>query len=760
LGRTLGVDVLDFGGSQHVDLRLDLGVANELLEAGLTFASNDNVTLDADTAGSFLNTRMGPGGLGLGILGTNIQGQGLGLDVLSIGQNGKHIADISLNTSGDLFLNSSDASQLIDAGLSFAGVDNVTLNLDENVQGTYLGGNSLSQLGHNGLGVDVLDFGGAQHHANVHLNGEVALQLLDNGLHIANNDLVTVDADIAGTFLSNRMGHGGLGLGMLGTNIQGQGLGLDVLSISQNNEHLADITLNASGDLFLNAADASNLIDAGLNFAASDNATLNLADNAEGTFLGVSGLSLGGHNLQDLGNQGLGVDAIDFGGQSNHVSLALHGNDVQSLIDNGISIAANDFVTLESDVNGTFLSTRLGASDHSHVGATGLGLDALGMQSNHGGIGLDQLLIKDGNHLVASIEFGTNGSVLIDQSDLSGLINEGLNFASSDNVSLDLTSALDGQALGSFMSTGLASADHLHSLGVDSVQVLQEALIDLVTTEPDSLFAWDNFTGITNAPSINVVLDQGVGNSNEQPLQIANDVADVVNSLISAGVQFADDASMGELLSALSDSGINGLPAVDSVQPSMHLDVGFEVKAQANVAMSDELARALYDAGMMDAVPQAKVQIDAGMTEILRTPFKLLAEYGVDKVTTGQDKVYMELGDISDLVALSQAVESLMDGKPVDEENLFLDETQGQSHSVHAGLILDANENSELIHQLLNSDAVSIVADLVKLGVTELDIKGYAPTAQDPVQGTPVEVLGSDYTAINLTDLLNKQGHH
>jgi hypothetical protein len=611
----------------------------------------------------------------------------------------------------------------------------------------------------------VLDFGGALNQVDVRLDMSAVTELLAEGLELAQNDNVTLDTDTSGSFLNTRMGHDGSGLGILGTNIHGQGLGLDVLSISNKGTHLADITLNTAGDLFLNAIDASNLIDAGLDFASTDNVTLNLDENAHGTFFGGSGFSLGGHNLQDLGNQGLGVDAIDFGGIHNHVNVSLHGNDAQALIDNGISIAANDFVTLESDVNGTFLSTRMGTSDHPH---TGLGLDTLGMQSHNGGIGLDQLLIKNGSDLVASIDFGANGSVLIDQSDLSGLIDEGLNFATSDHVSLDLTSAQDGHALGSFLATtGLASVDHLQSLGVDNVEVLQEALVDLIQREPDSLISWENLSGLSNSPSIKVVLDEGASNViNEQPLQIANDVAEVVNSLITAGVQFADDASMGDLLSALTDSGINDLPAVDELPHGTHLDIGFQARAESNVAMSDELALALYDAGMMDAVPQAKVQIDAGMNEILKTPFKLLAEYGVDKVTTGQDKVYLELGEIDDLTAMSHAVAALMDGQSVDSGGLFHSDTSGFADHVSAGLILDGYENKALIDQLMSSEATSLVADLLKLGITELDIKGYTPTPQDPVMGTKVDILGADsgngtdYTSIDLNELLRKQGHN
>jgi hypothetical protein len=54
----------------------------------------------------------------------------------------------------------------------------------------------------------------------------------------------------------------------------------------------------------------------------------------------------------------------------------------------------------------------------------------------------------------------------------------------------------------------------------------------------------------------------------------------------------------------------------------------------------------------------------------------------------------------------------------------------------------------------------------MKLGITELDIKGYTPVAQDPVNTNNVIILGAgtdtstEYTVINLADLINKQGQH
>jgi hypothetical protein len=107
-----------------------------------------------------------------------------------------------------------------------------------------------------------------------------------------------------------------------------------------------------------------------------------------------------------------------------------------------------------------------------------------------------------------------------------------------------------------------------------------------------------------------------------------------------------------------------------------------------------------------------------------------------------------------------------MDGQSIDSGGLFHLDTSGFAEHVSAGLILDGYQNTALIDQLMSSEATSLLADLLKLGITELDIKGYTPTPQDPVVGTKVKILGADsgtgaeYTSIDLNELLRKQGQH
>jgi VCBS repeat-containing protein len=697
LGRNgLGIDQFDVQGSASVNL--DLINVQDLITSGMSFSVDDQIELELEleSNGTFLNTRLGANGLGLGDLGTNLAGEGIGLDVLSIvDSNGKLIADIELDQNGGVSLDGFDAQGLI-----------------------------------------------------------------DNGLQLAQGDYVTLESDADGTFLSTRMGLNGNGIGSLSS------LGIDLVNVSDANGNglIASLEIEADNLVRIDQLDASGLIDAGLQFSTYDdqNVTLDLSqEDANGTFLSSRMSQLGNYN-------GLGVDTIDIAGDAIG-TLTLSDTDAYYLDAGGIEIAQGDYVTLESDADGTFLSTRMGLNGNGIGSLSSLGIDLVNVSD------------ANGNGLIASLEITDTNAVRIDHNDISGLVEAGLSFANGtssnwvdDNVTLDLTAINDGHTLGSYLGTQVATGGNLKSMGVDSVEVLKEALVDLIdtgTSNWDAPWEWQSEFGPGNTTTIKVAIDSQAGQSiNDQPVQLGNEIADIVESLVNSGVQFPDQQSLGDLLEALTDSGI----AADSSSPALGAIDGlanagitdFQLKAQSNVVMSDELARALFDAGMMEAVPQAKVQIDAGMNEILKTPFKLLAEYGVDKVTTGLDKVYMELGDIYDLTAMSHAVAALMDGQSVDSGGLFHLDTSGFAEHVSAGLILDGYQNTALIDQLMSSEATSLLADLLKLGITELDIKGYTPTPQDPVVGTKVKILGADsgtgaeYTSIDLNELLRKQGQH
>ncbi|PIT82124.1 hypothetical protein, partial [Limnohabitans sp. 15K] len=752
----LGVDVLDIQNNAVVHITENNAV--DLINAGIHFADNDtNVTLDVqanDAEGSYLTGKQGMlGGLSIG------QIDALGVDVLDIQNNAV------------VHLSEGNAVDLLTANIHFADNDtNVTLDLESgsDVEGSYLtsklGGSItnvlLSDLGKNGLGVDVLDIGGAGAVGTVRIDEADAVGLINAGLSFAGNDLVTLDAEVDGSFLAGRLGAQGIGIGIGGLSHVGTtgGLGLDTLNLFKQGDLVASLELDASGGVSIDGVDAQALMNNGLSLAGNDTVTLDLesGSDVEGSYLTSKlGGSITNVLLSDLGKNGLGVDVLDIGGAGTVGTVRIDEADAVSLIDAGLSFAGNDLVTLDAEVNGSFLAGRLG--EH------GLGLGGLAKVGAVDGLGLDTLNLYKQGEFVASVELDAFGGVAIDGTDALGLINAGLSFAEHDQVTLDVTALSDGDALGSFLGTRTLQGGNLHDLGVDTVIVLQEALTQALADPQDSWDApWelDDFSMPKQAPSIKVA----VGGETDQPIQMAGeikDVIDTVDDLVRAGVKFADEASLGDLIEALTDSGMSNIDeAFDASMLNSGLQTttsqkaieGFVAKADANVIMSDELAKALADAGMFEAVPQAKVQIDAGSNELLKTPFKLLAEFGVDNVTTQKNKLFIELGDVADLQEMASMLEGLLSGTDGDE--LFHRE---DGTEVPATLVVNESTNTALANGLLSSDAVAVLQDLQKLGVQEIEFKsGVVAQSFDLVNSASVQILGGDYNTVDLQKLIDK----
>ena len=341
-----------------------------------------------------------------------------------------------------------------------------------------------------------------------------------------------------------------------------------------------------------------------------------------------------------------------------------------------------------------------------------------------------------------------------------------MSFAGNDTVTLDATSFSDGDALGTFLGTRTLQGGNLHNLGVDTVVVLKDALTAALSDPQDQCDApWelDSFLLPKQAPAIKVAFE-----GSSQPLNMAaeiSDVIDAVDHLVTAGVQFNDQASLGDLMTALND----GLGNIDQsftdsagnslFQTGLQTTIGkkavegFVAKAESNVVMSDELAKALADAGMFEAVPDARVQIDAGSNELLKTPFKLLAEFGVDKVTTTQGKLFIELGDVADLNEMASMLETLVNGEG-GSGGLFHHE---DGTDVQAALVVDENTADALANGLLSRDAVNVLQSLQTLGVQEIEFKS-GVVAQGLFEGIsePVQILGGDYNAVDLQKLIEK----
>jgi hypothetical protein len=211
-------------------------------------------------------------------------------------------------------------------------------------------------------------------------------------------------------------------------------------------------------------------------------------------------------------------------------------------------------------------------------------------------------------------------------------------------------------------------------------------------------------------------------------LNMVQDGVDLLN------VGLSDDATLGELIHTLQDAGLGNVA----------------IESKASVSISDDLSAALYEAGMLHALPDASIEIDAGANKVLNTSLKAMADLGVDSIISTQDKLYVELGlkpedvhSLADLHSLFAAF-GTDTAKPT---HLFAD---GQS----AGLVVDHTT----FNNLGEAGVHALVGELTKLGFTELDVVDghqvdhvFNITPQTPVDVT-VELLGTVQNDLGVFD--------
>jgi hypothetical protein len=177
-----------------------------------------------------------------------------------------------------------------------------------------------------------------------------------------------------------------------------------------------------------------------------------------------------------------------------------------------------------------------------------------------------------------------------------------------------------------------------------------------------------------------------------------------------------------------------------------------EVSIEAgNVEVTDSLAKALIDAGMMQALPDANISlvyqsIDDVPADYLYTSFKDMAELGVNHVdvsTVTSDKVYIDAGFSVNEPDVLTEIKSLFNAlDPQNETSFFIDGSQ----STTKALVIDSSIVTSLINQSGQFDT-SLMAGLEKLGITEIDVlvadadKSSLPSA---------EIMTNDTVAVNL----------
>ncbi|WP_146187669.1 cadherin-like domain-containing protein [Limnohabitans sp. T6-5] len=779
----MGIDHINLGGSENVSVSIDQVEANALIHAGLDFAAGDTITLNVDTAasgthlsnslkdlsklgvdaiqvtgGDHINVDLGAGAFGEnGAGGANFQLPGLFGDL-----NGDHVLSAEENAALSVTLNASandvaglahmagalsamgidhinlggsdnvsvsidqvEANALIHAGLDFAAGDVITLNVDTAASGTHLS-NSLKDLSK--LGVDAIQVNGD--HINVDLG---AGAFGENGAGGANFQLPGLFGDLNGDHVLSAEENAALSvtLNAQATDVAGLAHMADALS-AMGIDHI-NLGGSENVSVSIDQVEANALIHAGLDFAAGDTITLNVDTAASGTHLSNS--------LKDLSK--LGVDAIQVTG-GDHINVDLG---TGAFGQNGTGGANFQLPGLFGDLNGDHvLSAEENAALSVTLNASADDVAGIAHMANAlSAMGIDHINLGGSD----------NVSVSIDQVEANALIHAGLDFAMAD--------AIDFHASGTHLSTSLKD---LQKLGVDTVTTQHGAvnleLGDHGVLTSGSLPHFDTQLDVTLnladqslndiSPVAQALADAGIDHITLSQGQLGDLTSDAATfALINAGIDFnvivdsvpayargmttlddvvnimnngvdilhgmlESDASMGDLIRSLQDAGVR---SIELATPDL-------------VTVGDDLASALHAAGMLEALPQAGVEIDAVAADHMQTTFKALAELGVDHVLTSQiSPVHVDAGtsNVSDLVDLIGHFAS--DSVPGTTKAIF-------DH----GAELDFGQISASDVQTLQQILENGVSDqLAQLGVTKVVAQYVLP---------PVEFLGGSEQQVDV----------
>jgi hypothetical protein len=561
-----------------------------------------------------------------------------------------------------------------------------------------------------------------------------------------------------------------------------------------------------------------------LSVSATSQITLDANPETTGTHLSTSLKDLQKLGVDAVAISGMEDVTIDLGSESGF-QLDADGKFLQFTGANGGPLASNVDITLQTTgldqlLQASQLANTAGIN-LSDTGANAVGIDKLGIDLSNNATDLTTTNVASfGSALTTLRTEGLDLSILLDQQDATALtqLPGGFQFSAQDIVSLEIT-ADSANTVGTHLSTSLKD---LQKLGVDAVAIAGDLDGNAATLNSISL---DLGTGAAlsalNLPKFGDANKDGILSKQENDnLEVTlnlgatnlQDVASLAKALHDSGIDHlalntSDFTPNQDLLSTLKwlESGLDLTLKVDNTAPMLAgktannladivdvLDGGLnllsstnltpgetwgtliqtlhdaglgriDIEKTASVHIHDELSAALYESGMLHALPQANVEIDAEGIKLLSTSLKAMADLGVDKVHTDA-KVYLELGlrdaGLSDLTDLFAAFGLNTPSDPAHE--LFAN--QG------ASLVLDKDTADNI--GLGNAGGVSstvldLMGKLSKLGITQIDVVD--PTAHtvtheyNIVAQTPVEVavhtLGADLFAVTHvfdTDILHK----
>ena len=606
-----------------------------------------------------------------------------GLNLVKLKADGVKTIDLYVDNApadADLRIDFADADALFKQGIGFDKDDSITLDMSEDdfgesATGSYLSGglnttsfgsSGLSLDGLNGLGVDVIDIDGDKD-STLSISAGFARSMADESLEFADKDTITLDVD-AGDIVDT--GSGSYLNVSLNESLGGTGLSLG--GLSSLGVDVIDIDGSSNSGKLQISVSTAQAMGSDIVFADGDTITLDvdagdIVDTGSGSYLNVSlNESLGDTGLSLGGLSSLGVDVIDIDGSSNSGKLLISVSTAQAM-GNDIVFAEGDMISLDITASGEIE----GVNGSYLTGSLNTAINQItgGLTlSEISGLGVD----------VIDIDGAQSATLHITSANMLEMANAGLTWADNDNIVVEATNTVA-------RSLSLTSTD--------------EALVNIVG---DSL-------GLSAMGIDQVEIDEGVMVSLYQDSDFA----------------LGSDQSLKDLLQALGDSGMTS----DDMAQSQDAVSAVVVSADANFAIDDTMVSALMDAGLLTANTDSSIEVETD-SEHMSTSLSQLADIGADKVTTSQDKVYVDLGNVNDVDTLSQMLGNLFDGT----STLF--QQNNGSVVTEVGLVLTADQ-ADLAMAI--EDSADVMAQLAHVGITELLIA----TADD--QSVDVTLLGQEY---------------
>ena len=565
-------------------------------------------------------------------------------------------------------------------------------------------------------------FSATQHgdHFDISISDVHAAELLT--IHpdasFSSTDFVTVDADAASTHLHNSLKDL-------------QKLHIDQVSLAGGAEDIHGLGGNT---IDLGAGSLHDAVSAGLPVFNSGEITL---DTSVASLDGLSSSDVSALSAAhidevyvDLANSGdinaaftngpidsIASAANVFNGVDGHPEFEIN---VGNTVDHTGALVAGQSTVHISDVNAaTLLGDGLSFAEHNHVtvdadaASTHLHNSLKDLQKLH----IDQVSL--GDHQAIIVDTHATGEL---SRDLIGTLSASLpNFDHWGDVTVDLQNSTNhsSHVLNAIVNQGsapdLASfSDNLVNHGVDHLAI--HDAIDLGLGNSD----WMNLSSIsqihlTHSPSVNglnFTLDMS-GSSDGAAISFDNAIShETFDGIDFSGI--ATDTGFDSLISALQESGVH----------EFRIETG-------KVEITDHLASALDESGMLSALPSADLTLDAS-SEVkgagddayvhLATSANSLATMGVDQVDIGSaKKVYLDLHDLglpaNDPAAMQDIHALLQSLDPANGAKFIGSSTDNPT--VILGM------STDMLHMISSEGGLSNddISHLKNMGVTEIAVQ-------------------------------------